>query len=235
MAISFFSSDKPRWWGLVQHRIDRGFARSIQAVGRVADHPLEFIFPMNIAETSQALVSDPKTWISAVALVVSSLTFWRTRPALQLKRDQQSQMAVVASRATVLWDQMQTIIAAISNNHQIDSYLFPSVKANARRLEESIDKAIGLGLFTVLVGGDSLSLSLFTAFIQSLSHAFSDESVQPEVWTKQHLLMGMVRLLESCRRYDSNSKSSLGVPLPSFSPDVIETSRSYIHASPGDA
>jgi hypothetical protein len=190
---------------------------------------------MNIAETSQALVSDPKTWISAVALVVSSLSFWRTRPALQLKRDQQSQMAVVASRATVLWDQMQTIIAATSNNHQIDSYLFPSVKANARRLEESIDKAIGLGLFTVLVGGNSLSLSLFTAFIQSLSHAFSDESVQPEVWTKQHLLMGMVRLLESCRRYDNNSKSSLGVPLPSFSPDVIETSRSYIHASPGDA
>jgi len=34
MAISFFSSDKPRWWGLVQHRIDRGFARSIQAVRR---------------------------------------------------------------------------------------------------------------------------------------------------------------------------------------------------------
>jgi hypothetical protein len=34
MARSFFSSDKPRWWGLVQHRIDRGFARSIQAVGQ---------------------------------------------------------------------------------------------------------------------------------------------------------------------------------------------------------
>jgi hypothetical protein len=34
MVISFFSSDKPRWWGLVQHRIDRGFARSIQAVMR---------------------------------------------------------------------------------------------------------------------------------------------------------------------------------------------------------
>jgi len=134
---------------------------------------------MNVAETSQALISDPKTWISAVALVVSSLTFWRTRPALQLKRDQQAQMAVVASRG--------------------------------------------------------LSLTLFTAFIQSLSHAFSDESFEPEVWTKQHLLMGMVRLLESCRRYDDNSKSRLGVPLPSFPPDVMETSCSYIHASLGDA
>jgi hypothetical protein len=190
---------------------------------------------MNLTETSQALISDPRSWISAVALVVSSLTFWRTRPALQLKRDQQAQMTVVASRATVLWDQMQTIIAAKSNDHHIDSYLFPSMRANARRLEESMDKAIGLGLFTVLVGGDSLSLNLFTAFIQSLSHAFSDESVEPEVWTKQHLLMGMVRLLESCKSYDNNSKSRLGVPLPSFSADVIETSRSYIQDSSGDA
>jgi hypothetical protein len=144
-------------------------------------------------------------------------------------------MAVVASRATVLWDQMETINVVTSNNHQIDSYLFPSMKANARRLEESIDKAIGLGLFTVLVGGDSLSLTLYTAFIQSLSHAFRDESVEPQVWTKQHLRMGMVRLLESCRRYDNNSKSRLGVPLPSFPPDVIEASYSYIHASLGYA
>jgi hypothetical protein len=189
---------------------------------------------MNAAETLQALISDPKTWISALALVVSFLSFWRTRPALQLKRDQQAQMAVVASRATVLWDQMKTITTATSNNHQIDPYLFPTMKTNARRLEESIDKAIGLGLFTALVGSDSLSLTLFTAFIQGLSHSFSTESVGPEVWTKQHLLMGMVRLLESCKRYDNNSKRHLGVPLPSFSPDVIETSRSYVHAGLGN-
>lgn len=61
---------------------------------------------MNAAETLQPLTSDPKTWISALALAVSSLTFWRTRPALQLKRDQQAQMTVVASRATALWDQI---------------------------------------------------------------------------------------------------------------------------------
>lgn len=204
------------------------------SVGRAADQPLEFIFLMNAAEILQALISDPKAWISALALVVSFLSFWRTRPALQLKRDQQAQMAVVASRATVLWDQMQTITTATSNNHQIDPYLFPSMKTNARRLEESIDKAIGLGLFTALVGSDSLSLTLFTAFIQGLSHSFSTESVGPEVWTKQHLLMGMVRLLESCKRYDNNSKRHLGVPLPSFSPDVIETSRSYVHAGLGN-
>ena len=189
---------------------------------------------MNAAETLQVLISDPKTWISALALVVSFLSFWRTRPALQLKRDQQAQMAVVASRATVLWDQMKTIATVTSNNHQIDSYLFPSMKTNARRLEESMDKAIGLGLFTALVGSDSLSLTLFTAFIQSLSHAFSTESDGPEVWRKQHLLMGMVRLLESCKRYDNNLKCHLGVPLPSFLPDDIETSRSYVHAGLGD-
>jgi hypothetical protein len=190
---------------------------------------------MNAAETLQALIIDPKTWISAIALVISSLTFWRTRPASQLKRDQQAQMAVVASRATVLWDQMQTIIVATSNSHQINSYLLPSMKSNARRLEESVDKAIGLGLFTVLVGGDSLSLTLFTAFIQSLSHASSTESVESAVWTKQHLSMGMVRLLESCRRYDNNINGHLGVPLPGLSPDLIEASRSYVHASIGDA
>jgi hypothetical protein len=196
---------------------------------------LNSFFLMNAAEILQPLTSDPKTWISALALAVSSLTFWRTRPALQLKRDQQAQMAVVASRATVLWDQIQTIIVATSNNHQIDPYLFPSMKANAKRLEDAIDNAIGIALFTMLVGGDSLSLTLFTAFIQSLSHACSTESVEPEVWTKQHLLMGMVRLLESCRRYDNTSKSRLGVPLPSFSPDVIETSRSNVLAGLGDS
>jgi hypothetical protein len=100
-------------------------------------------------------------------------------------------LAVVASRATVLWDQMQTIITATSINHQIESYFFPSAKANARRLEESIGKAIGIGLFTVLASGDNLSLSLLAAFDQSLSHAFSDESVKPEVCKNQHLLMGI--------------------------------------------
>jgi len=34
-------------------------------------------------------------------------------------------------------------------------------------------------------------LSLFAAFDQSLSHTFSDESVEPEVWKNQHLLMGI--------------------------------------------
>jgi hypothetical protein len=86
---------------------------------------------------------------------------------------------------------MQTIITATSINHQIDSCFFPSAKANARRLEESIGKAIGIGLFTVLASGDNLSLSLFAAFDQSLSHTFSDESVEPEVWKNQHVLMGI--------------------------------------------
>jgi hypothetical protein len=204
----------------------------IMSARRAAVHPLNFISLMNIADSMRALISDPRTWISTLGLVVSFLTFWRNRPVLQLKRDQQAQMAVVASRATVLWDQMQTIIATSSSDNQIDAYLFPSLKANGRRLEESIDKAIGLGLFTILVGDDSLSLTLFTAYVQSLSHTFSAEPAEAEAWTKRHLLMGMVRLLESCRRYEKDSKSRLGVPLPSFSPDVLEYSRSYDHTSP---
>ena len=74
----------------------------------------------------------------------------------------------------------------------------------------------------------------YTAFVQSLCNAFADETGDTEVWTKEHLLMGMVRLLDSCRSNYSRSDNHLDMKLPVFTPKITEASRSYIHASPGD-
>lgn len=148
--------------------------------------------------------------ISGIALLVSvvsvAVTIYRSAPSTLLFQKQMAAMRIVASRTMVLWDQLQTIATAQVTDSAIDSYILSSYQKNALRLEEALDKAIGIGLLSKLMGNHKHSFILYVAFVQSLNHVatLEDPDKRPlEEWTKQHFSMGLVRLIDILRKFDS--------------------------------
>ncbi len=128
-------------------------------------------------------------------------------------------MRVLASQTLILWDQTQTILSASKNGFEVDDYVFPSMRRNAQRLEESLQVAIGMGLWSVVVGDRPHVVTMFSAFSQSLV----DASVQAseEAWTKEHYLMGIVRLLDVCSQSDLVSDDGLQREIAASRPDEL--------------
>lgn len=171
------------------------------------------------------------TVILGLSFLCAAISFYRSSPSEQRKRDQQDQMFVLAGRAVILWDQLKTLKACEQIGQDPDPYLFPSMRANAKRIEISLDMVIGLGLFAEVVGSDDYSLTLFTAFTQSLYNAFSVESDDPKEWRKDHLELGMTRLIDSCEKYHGPQadKQGLGKCLPRLTREQVEYSWTYLH------
>ncbi len=147
--------------------------------------------------------------IAAFSLIVSFLTYWWNRRSVQLKIAQESQMIILASRVAVLWDQINSIISSKVHQYHVDPYIFESMRKNAFRLEEALEKGIGLDLWNILVEKRTYSLVLYSAFIQSLLYAASRQEYNPDDWTHMHLVMGMIRLIDICQRYKSDAVSKI--------------------------
>lgn len=157
--------------------------------------------------------------ISIIAIIVSMLslahTIWKNSERTWLRRQQQNSMRILSSRAVVLWQQIWLVLSATANKNPIDTFVFPSMQENAKRLEDALDHAIGIGLLPVLVEDREGSLVLHVAFVQSLASASQLSDKNPmEPWLGTHLLMGMVRLLDVCLRYRTDL-------LPSSFKDMI--------------
>jgi len=167
--------------------------------------------------------------VSCLSLIVSFLAFWRGRPSSQLHRDQQGQMRVLTARTVVLWDQMLTVMGATSGKYSLDPYVFGAMRVSAHRLEEALDKAIGLGLWSRIVGDDPTSLPMYTALVRCLTDAANQEISSPEPWTKEHLVMGMVRLLDACAADSDGSKETALARLVSsrVTPEIRQMAYTY--------
>lgn len=112
-------------------------------------------------------------------------------------------MNIIASQSIVFWEQLQILIDSRVRNCDVDPYIFKSLKENTQRLESSIYKAIGLGLWNVFVPSNKkYSVTLHVAFMQSLINNSSLETNSVDDWMADHLLMGVIRLLEMCEHYD---------------------------------
>ena len=123
-----------------------------------------------------------------------------------MKRSQILHMTKLASKTIIFWEQLQILITANVTNFDVDPYLFKSLKENAKRLEISIEDAIGLGLWEALVPKNKKhSEVLHVAFIQSLVDGGSIDTDKSEDWLKYHLLMGVIRLIQICEQYDGVS------------------------------
>ena len=138
--------------------------------------------------------------ISILALSVSFLTFGEDEPQKSLKRRQHKIMRILATRVIILWEQIMVITAANYHKYEVDPYLLRSMQVNAQRIEEALDQAIGNGLWNEVVQSREHAVSLYVALVQSLVDASSEDSGL-EAWGKQHLVMGMHRLLEVCEAY----------------------------------
>ena len=170
--------------------------------------------------------------VSCLSFFISALTFYQNSEKSQIKRNKSSQMRIVAAQSLVLWDQINTIISIQVHKFEYDPYIFPSVQINAKRLEEDLDAAIGMGLLSEIVGDHKNSLALYVAFCQSLSYIINlqDAENQPiEEWTKQHFVMGMIRLIDICINYEpdlipSNIRSEISKKID----PLVEQSWTYV-------
>ena len=115
-------------------------------------------------------------------------------------------MRVVSARAYILFEQVMTVLAAGSGKFSIDDYFFPSMLSNAKRLEEALDAAISVGLLDEIITDKDNALSMYTAFVQALLFASTktdSEGIQ-EAFCKDHLTLGLVRLLDVSLRFREN-------------------------------
>ena len=151
--------------------------------------------------------------ISGFSFGISLLTYWRNRRSEQLKREQDSQMLILASRIVVFWEQLQNIASAKVHKYSFHPYIFDSLRKNATRIEDSLQKAIGLGLWTKIIGDNPQSTILYSTFIQDLLHSASTQGERLDDWTGTHLLTGVIRTIEACELYKNPSVLEITQPV----------------------
>jgi|SRR5208282_109630 len=142
--------------------------------------------------------------ISLLSVVVSMLTYYRNSARAQSRREQVTRMRVLAGCAVVYWDQLTTVITAQVKRFPVDDYMFASMRANARLVTDALNAAVGVGLLHCFLDEAPHGLQRYTAFYQGLVWAASlpeGERRPLEDYTKQHLIMGMVRLLDTCVQF----------------------------------
>ena len=170
--------------------------------------------------------------LALIAIAFSVFTFWDTRPNAQFKRAQVEQMRILSVNAIVLFEQLHVLIEANVGSREIDSYLLTSLRENAKRLEGSLNATIGLGLWKEVLGRKNNSVPMFAAFSQSLLFAASNQTEDYEVWLKEHLIMGMLRLIEQCEKYQRDSDDELASVLHEYlKPDLREAAWTYLERS----
>lgn len=179
--------------------------------------------------SSEIILNITLVCIAVVSLVVSFLTFWRNRRSTRLKKEQESQILILASGIVILWEQILVLITANVNKSPLQPYIFDSLRKNASRLEDNLQNAIGLGLWSTIIGKQKASVTLYSAFIQSLIYASTSQENDTEPWLKLHLHMGMIRALEICVRYRSNLVSEVVKPtIEKVSKDLRRKAWNYL-------
>jgi len=99
---------------------------------------------------------------------------------------------------------LETIMEAQVREFPVHKYMFASMTLNAHLVTEALDAAVGVGLLDKLLDDEAHSLPMYTSFYSGLIEiaGLDDNAKRPlKDWTKQHLVMGMVRLLDSCIRF----------------------------------
>jgi len=167
---------------------------------------------------SKNMVSFITVIVACMSLFLSFYIYWETMPSQYLEKKRENQMNILTSQALVLWQQIQIVTAANRQSIEPDPYLFVYLKDNCKRVESSIENAIGLGLWDLFVPKDiKHSMALHVEFMQSLTYNSTITTNITDDWTKEHFLMGMIRLLEFCKKYDK-----LNVELKESFNDLID-------------
>ncbi len=146
--------------------------------------------------------------IASVAAVVIAYISYRAYkfllPSAELKRKKDEAMNQIAGLLLEFHDQQKTIASALVNNFHLDPYVLSSRGRNSRHLYRLLDKAIKLGLWQEITGNHDLSITLYTAFRQSLASLADLDPItaDPNDYLPQHVVMGTIRLADQCRKYE---------------------------------
>ena len=156
--------------------------------------------------------------ISLFAIFLALLTFLRGRPSEETERVQDYQMRIVAGRVLSLYEDTRLIPALKKTEEErkkrnaekegepmrpAKKHVFPAMQRNAQLLEEALEKGIGLGLMTELMGSRPLSMQMFHQFRRELLtlSQLDPREVTYDTWAARHYLCGLIRLLDQLSAY----------------------------------
>ena len=173
---------------------------------------------------------------SLAAVVVAVLAFWTyrdIRPASQRKRRQDEHMNHLASQLIQVLDRQQTFVDAQVHNFDVDPYNFRAAGLEANQLIELLDGCSQLDLTRYCVGGQDRQhrWALYGAFRADLAERAELEpgEADPSSYTKQHGLMGVIRVACLCLEYEGLPLArDLAAQLKDVGPQLREEAWTYI-------
>ena len=168
---------------------------------------------------SLAAVSTAVGSLAAVVVAVLALRTYRDlSPAAAKRRRQQEHMDEMTALIIMFLDLQKTFAVLRREHIHPDKYIYNGIKECASLLRKSLSKAHRLGLTSVIVGqGHAHQWPLYNAFLSGvLEIAMLDPNdADPEDFTKEHFLMGIIRLGDGCRNYmEDESRASEYVAKP---------------------
>jgi hypothetical protein len=172
----------------------------------------------------EIIISIVSTGVAILAFTFSFYVFWINRISRNKKERKNEQMQIITSFTLMFWDQLQTLISAKTHSFSVDDYVYDSLRKNALRLEGSIQNAISIGLWNEFVSDKKPNaLAMHNAFIQNLVYNSSQDINDIDHWLKEHLLMGVIRVIEICENFnnlDDSLKQSLRKQVPKEMRDI---------------
>lgn len=151
--------------------------------------------------------------VSLLSLVLSVVTFWLNRPAAELARRQAAQMNLLAARAIIFSNQLLPLTFALRRNMPPDERSKQQLCINAKRLEEALDAAIGIGLWAVVLRGGSAArgnnnfnyVFYYNKFASSLTDVIHKAETgtmeSPYEWCNDDIWCGVARLIDAASQY----------------------------------
>ena len=114
----------------------------------------------------------------------------------------------VSSLVLSIYNDIVTIATSLTYQTPVDTYIFHSIRNNVDKLDRLIDETLGLGQVDVLrgmhpTGDSSVTALLWNAFRAGMHEVIriDPDMAAGEDYTKQHFVMGTVRLLDQCRKH----------------------------------
>ena len=146
--------------------------------------------------------------IAATALTISIWNFKINRPEEVLERQKHRQMRVIATETMLVFKQIVLFSNLKDSSILKNDYNLSYYKINIKRLEESLEEGIKLGLINELLGTDSTktALEMHLAFRRNLAiiPEFDINEKSMNDWIPEHFTMGIIRLVDQCYRYDND-------------------------------
>lgn len=169
--------------------------------------------------------------IAVISCIVSLLVYWDSCDSTKKNRERYRVMTNISITSLYLFNKTKNIAGVQLSEAVVDDYFYLSMRDQSRELYNLVQDAMRLGLITIFVPiSIKNSLDLHTALCDSLLETSTKKNADPREWTKMHLLMGLIRLLDICSKskdVEEGIKVEVRNALESAG-NLVETSWTYL-------